>query len=140
MTWHCSNVAEDLHRFARNLQHLLAKLFLLSFLSNFTVETIAKAIFRANAVNFLQICANLQKFWNNAVSNDGSKIELKDRYQIIYLCKEIPLHSPWVSRSVELIVRWELRMQCENLCTCQINQSNLFKKSFLLSLKLYNNS
>jgi hypothetical protein len=45
------------------------------FLNNFTRETITKTILRANAANFLQICANLQKYWNNAMSNDGSSIE-----------------------------------------------------------------
>ena len=32
LTWHCPTISEDLHRFARNLQHLLAKMFLLLFL------------------------------------------------------------------------------------------------------------
>ena len=39
-------------------------------MNNFTTETITKTILRANAANFLQICANLQKYWNNAMSND----------------------------------------------------------------------
>jgi hypothetical protein len=30
---------------------------------------------RANAANFLQICVNLQKYWNNVMSNDGLIIE-----------------------------------------------------------------
>ena len=29
-------------------------------------------------VNFLQICVNIQKFWNNVMSNDGLIIEYKD--------------------------------------------------------------
>ena len=59
LTWHCSSISEDLHRFARNLKHLLAKLFL------FCSKTIVKSIFQANAANFLQICVNLHKYWNN---------------------------------------------------------------------------
>ena len=34
-----------------------------------------KTILRANAAIFLQICANLQKYWNNAMSIDGLIIE-----------------------------------------------------------------
>jgi hypothetical protein len=58
---------------------LLTKLFLLLFQNNFTTETITKTILRANAANFLQICANLQKCWNNAMSNEGSSIEIIDQ-------------------------------------------------------------
>ena len=76
---HCSSISEDLLKFARNLQHLLTKLFLLLFLNNFTTETIIKKTFlRANAANFFEICANLQKYWNNVMSNDGSSIEIID--------------------------------------------------------------
>ena len=32
----------------------------------------------SSAANFLQICANLQKFWNNMMSNDGLIIENMD--------------------------------------------------------------
>ena len=39
LTWHCSSISEDLHRFARNLQHMNAKLFLLLFLNNFKRAT-----------------------------------------------------------------------------------------------------
>jgi hypothetical protein len=49
--------------------------FLLLFLNNFNQQKITKTILRANAANFLQIGANLQKYWNNAMSNDGSSIE-----------------------------------------------------------------
>ena len=76
--WHCSSISEDLHRFARNLQHLSAKLFLLLFLNNFTTETLTKTIFRSYAANFLEICANLQKSWNNMMSNDSFIIEYID--------------------------------------------------------------
>jgi hypothetical protein len=63
-----------------------AKLFLLLFLNNFAscapkiVQTQEKKkIGRSNAANFLQICANLQKYWNNAMSNDGSNVEIIDQ-------------------------------------------------------------
>ena len=72
-------ISADLLRFARNLQHLLTKLFLLLFLNNFTTETITKTILWANAANFLQICANLHKYWNIFMSNDSSSIELIDQ-------------------------------------------------------------
>ena len=35
LTWHRSSIYEDLHKFARNLQHMSAKLFLLLFQNNF---------------------------------------------------------------------------------------------------------
>ena len=79
LTWHCSSISEDLHRFARNLQHMNTKLFLLLFLNNFTTETITRTILRTNAANFWQICADLQKYWNIAMSNDGSSIEIIDQ-------------------------------------------------------------
>ena len=44
----------------------------------FTTETITKTTLWANATNFLQICANLQKYWKIAMSNDGSSIEIID--------------------------------------------------------------
>ena len=34
---------------------------------------------RANAANFLQICVNLQKYWNIAMSNYGSIIKMIDQ-------------------------------------------------------------
>jgi hypothetical protein len=37
-----------------------------------------KTILRADAANFLKICANLQKYWNNAMSNDGLIKEYMD--------------------------------------------------------------
>ena len=79
LTWHCFSISEDLHRFARNLQHMNAKLFLLLFLNNFTAETITKTVFQANVANLLQICVNLQKYWNIAMSNYGSSIEMIDQ-------------------------------------------------------------
>ena len=45
LTWHCSSISEDLHRFTRNLQHLLTKLFLLLFLWYNCSETIKKKQF-----------------------------------------------------------------------------------------------
>ena len=44
LTSYCFEISEDLHRFARNLQHLLTKLFLLLFLNNFRRQTIRKTI------------------------------------------------------------------------------------------------
>ena len=41
-------------------------------------ETITKTILHSYAANFLQICVNLQKYWNNAMSNDGLIIENMD--------------------------------------------------------------
>ena len=69
MTWHCSSIFENLHRFARNLQHKNAKLFLLLFL-------ITQTILCSCAANFSQICVNGQKYWNNALSNDGLSFEM----------------------------------------------------------------
>ena len=37
LTWHCFRISEELQRFARNLQHMIAKLFLLLFLNNFAI-------------------------------------------------------------------------------------------------------
>ena len=72
LTWH------DLLRFERNLQHLLAKLFLLLFLNNFTTETITKTIMRANAANFLQIFRNTGTL-PCQIKNNGSSIEIIDQ-------------------------------------------------------------
>ena len=65
--WHgIFPVFQDLHIFARNLQHLSAKLFLLLFLKQNCAETIH------NKNNFALICckflANLQKSWNSMMS------------------------------------------------------------------------
>ena len=38
-------------------------------------ETITKTILRSYTGNFVQICVDFQKYWNNAVSNDGFIIE-----------------------------------------------------------------
>ena len=53
--------------------------YLSHHLNNFTTETITKTILRANPANFLQICTNLKKYWNIAMSNDGSNIEIIDQ-------------------------------------------------------------
>ena len=58
-----------------DLQHLSLKLFLVLFLNNYTTET----ILRSNAANFSQIFANFQKYWNIAMSNDGSSIKIIDQ-------------------------------------------------------------
>ena len=87
LTWQCSSISEDLHRFARNLQHLLSKLFLLLFLNNFITETIAKTILWANAANFLQICANLKKYWKIAMSNDVCMLVYSHWLWYIYITK-----------------------------------------------------
>ena len=39
LTWHCSSISEGFNKFARNLHHLSAKLFLLLFPNNFRPET-----------------------------------------------------------------------------------------------------
>ena len=81
LTWYCSSISEDLHRFARNLQHLLPKLFLLLFLNyrNNKKKTILWAKRNNSKNNFASKCckflANLQKSWNNMMSNNGLIIE-----------------------------------------------------------------
>ena len=49
-----------------------------SILSEQFPETITKTILRSYTGNFLQICVDFQKYWNNAVSNDGFIIENMD--------------------------------------------------------------
>ena len=44
--------------------------------------TITKTTLRSNAVNSLQICANLQKHWKNAMSNDALSIEIIDQSHV----------------------------------------------------------
>ena len=73
MTSYCFRISEDLHRFARNLQHMSAKLFLLLFLNNFRRATCK--IVQEQKQFCAQICANLYKSWNNMMSNDGLIIE-----------------------------------------------------------------
>jgi hypothetical protein len=80
-----------------------AKLFLLLFLSNFTIETITKTILRANAANFLQICANVQKYWNNAMSNDGSSIE--NNRSVSWRLSCIKFRSKYSSNTVLCLLR-----------------------------------
>ena len=50
----------------------------LTILSSQLPETITKTILRSYAANFLQICVNFQKYWNNAMSNDDLIIENMD--------------------------------------------------------------
>ena len=45
----------------------------------FLLFLIAKTILHSYAANFLQICANLLKYQNNAMSNDGSSIKIIDQ-------------------------------------------------------------
>ena len=79
LTWHCSSIYEDLHRFTQICPYMIIKLFLLLFLNSFRPSTLTKTILRSDAANFLQICANLQKYWNNAMSNYGLSIEIIDQ-------------------------------------------------------------
>ena len=88
MTWHCCNISEDLHRFARNLQNMNTKFLLSLFLNNFRLATLKnnnKNNLRSYTANFFQICVSLQKYWNNAMSNDGLSIEMIDRLMEIKL-------------------------------------------------------
>ena len=66
MTWHCSSISEDLHRFAA--------------FAHKTVFVIVSALnlSRANTADFLQMCVNLQKYWNKVMSNDGLILEYMD--------------------------------------------------------------
>ena len=62
LTWHCSSISEDLHRFARNLQHMNAKLFLLLFLGVASLK-----LFRINNKNnfafiYCKFLVNLCKY------------------------------------------------------------------------------
>ena len=120
LTWHCSSISEDLHRFARNLQHLLAKLFLLLFLNNFTTETITKTILRSYAANFLQICANLQKSWNNMMSNDGLIIENMDLSHIHLAVSRLWFIKPWPLLSLKAVL--------------QLNLIKMYRQTFLMIL------
>ena len=68
LTWHCSSIYEDLHRYARKIVFVI-------------VECLK--LFRNNNKNncasiSVQICANLHKSWNNTMSNDGLIIETMD--------------------------------------------------------------
>ena len=60
LTWHCFSISKDLHRFARNLQHMSTKLFLLLFLNNFSRATHKNN----NKSNFALIC-----FWSQIMYN-----------------------------------------------------------------------
>ena len=54
-------------------------------------KLITKTIFRANAADFLQICANLQKSWSNMLSNVGLIMEYVDLPHIHLAVKKWPL-------------------------------------------------
>ena len=62
LTWHCFSISEDLHRFARNLQHMNIKLFLLLFLNNFKCATPRNNNKNNFAFIFYKFLANLFKF------------------------------------------------------------------------------
>ena len=70
MTSYCFRIYEDLHRF----EH---KFVFVKIVSEQDCSEII-TILRSYAANFLQICANLQKSWNNMMSNDGLIIEYMD--------------------------------------------------------------
>ena len=65
--WHCLLISG----FSLFLFVVIIKLFC----TDMKIKT--KTILWANAANFLQICGNLQKYWN--MSNDGSSIEIIDQ-------------------------------------------------------------
>ena len=101
LTWHCFSISKDLHRFARNLQHMNKKLFLLLFLNNFKRETPRNN----NKNNFLQICVNFHKYWNNAMSNDGLIIENMDLPTLIVQDKTLLYNfkmNVWLHNSYEI--------------------------------------
>ena len=81
LTWHYSSTSYSLNRFVRNLQHMSPKFFFYCFWTLLQVARLKlfrnnkKTILRSNAANFLQIWANLQKSWNNMMSNDGLVIQ-----------------------------------------------------------------
>ena len=63
--------------FKFNLQHMNSKLFFWLFMNNFKHTTHRNNNKNNSAficcklfANFLQICVNLQKYWNNAMSNN----------------------------------------------------------------------
>jgi hypothetical protein len=77
LTSYCFRIYEDLHR----LQHLRAKLFYLLFLNNFCSHV-------------QKICVNLHKYWNNAISNHGSSIEIIDQSH-----GTLQEYSSWISNA-----------------------------------------
>ena len=46
----------------------------------FVIVSVVKLFRNNNKNNFLQICPNLQKYWNIAMSNDGSSIKIIDKF------------------------------------------------------------
>ena len=107
LAWHCFSISEDLHRFARNLQHMNAKLFSLLFLNNFkrvTPWSKNKNNFGFIYCKFLANLCKFQKYWNNAMSNDGLIIENMDlsHIHLAVLLSLFFLNSGW-----ELEKNWQ---------------------------------
>ena len=73
---YCFRISEDLHRFATFAPKLFIVFAIIS--EQFCYRSNNKTILWANAANFLQICVNLQKSWNNSMSNDGLIVENMD--------------------------------------------------------------
>ena len=60
--------------------------FFLLFLNYFSTETITKTILSSYAAHFLKICENLQKSWNNMMSNDCLIIEIHGSVSYSFSC------------------------------------------------------
>ena len=85
-------ICTDLHRYDHKIVFVIVwhlKLFRNNSKSNFVII-------------FVQICANLQKYWNNALSNDGLIIEIIDQYQAQALA--LPSPGNIQSRNLEIIL------------------------------------
>ena len=84
-------ICTDLHRYDHKIVFVIVwhlKLFRNNSKSNFVII-------------FVQICANLQKYWNNALSNDGLIIEIIDQYQAQALA--LPSPGNIQSRNLDII-------------------------------------
>ena len=80
LTWHCFSISEDLQEICSIwMQNCFCYCSWTIFRrATRYSETITKTILPSYAANFFQICANLQKSWNNMMSNDSLIIENMD--------------------------------------------------------------
>ena len=62
----------DLHRFERKI------VFVIVFEQFYKGNVLVTCNFTTGTITFLKICANLQKYWNNAMSNDDLSLKKID--------------------------------------------------------------
>ena len=130
LTWHCSSISDNLHRFARNLQHINTNLFLLLLLNNLKRATPGNNNKNNFTFIFCRFLANLCKFseileydvkWCDyrkyvSVSYSFSCISINYLYKYMYLIHTCKLEKQTINAfqlnnfiTVEFVVKFVQR-------------------------------